>query len=141
MTARPETAAAVLALTKRFPNGVVALDRVELEIERASITALIGNNGSGKTTLLRILSGVLNPDSGSVQLLGRDPATRDTSLRARLGYVSQAAALDPEMTGRETLHLFATLYGTPSPTRSARTAALGESFGIAEHLPRLVSTY
>jgi ABC-type multidrug transport system ATPase subunit len=136
-----ETAATARAVCKRYPNGVVALDNFDLAIGRARITALIGNNGSGKTTFLKILAGLLTPDSGSVQVLGCDPATRSTWLRARLGYVSQAVELDPEMTAWETLSLFATLYGLPRATCHAVVAALAESFALAEYLPRLVSTF
>jgi ABC-2 type transport system ATP-binding protein len=136
-----ETAVVARALTKRYGNGVVALDQLDLNIRRAGITALIGNNGSGKTTLLKLLAGLLTPNSGSAQTLGCDPATQPISLRTRLGYVSQAVELDPEMTGQETLSLFATLHGLPRATRHARVAALAESFGLAEHLPRSVSTY
>jgi ABC-2 type transport system ATP-binding protein len=141
MATEAETAAVVRALTKRYANGVVALEQLDLDIRRASITALIGNNGSGKTTLLKILAGLVTPDFGSAQALGCDPATRSTSLRARLGYVSQTVELDPEMTGWETLSLFATLYDLPRAKCRARVAALAESFGLAEHLPRLVSTF
>jgi len=141
MATEAETAAVARALTKRYANGVVALDQLDLDIGRASITALIGNNGSGKTTFLKILAGLLTPDSGSAQALGCDAGTRTTWLRARLGYVSQAVELDPEMTAWETLSLFATLYGLPRATCHALIAALAESFGLAEHLPRLVSTF
>jgi ABC-type multidrug transport system ATPase subunit len=138
---KAETAVVARALTKRYGNGVVALDQLDLDIGRANIMALIGNNGSGKTTLLKLLAGLLTPNSGSVQTLGCDPATQPIWLRTRLGYVSQAVELDPEMTGRETLSLFATLHGLPRATCHARVAALAESFGLAEHLPRSVATY
>jgi ABC-2 type transport system ATP-binding protein len=141
MRIEAETTAVARAVGKRYPNGVVALDNLDLAIGRARVTALIGNNGSGKTTLLKILAGLLSPDSGSVQVFGCDPATRAGSLRARLSYVSQAVELDPEMTGSETLGLFAILYGVPSAKCRARVAALADAFGLAEHLPRLVSTY
>jgi len=141
MATKAETTAVARALTKRYGNGVVALDRLDLDVGRARITALIGNNGSGKTTLLKILAGLLTPDSGSAQALGCDPAKRSTWLRARLGYVSQAVELDPEMTAWGTLSLFASLYGLPRSTSHALVAALAESFGLAEHLPRLVSTF
>src|SRR5438046_4450348 len=130
MATEAETAAVARALTKRYANGVLALDQLDLEIGRASITALIGNNGSGKTTLLKILAGLLTPDSGSVQVLGCTLATRPTLLRARLGYVSQAIELDPEMTGWETLSLCGVLYGLPPATYQPRGARLGKSFGL-----------
>lgn len=135
------TAVVARSLTRRYANGVVALDQLDLDIRRAGIMGVIGNNGSGKTTLLKLFAGLLTPNSGSAQTLGTDPATQPISLRTRLGYVSQAVELDPEMTGQETLSLFATLHGLPRAMRHARVAALAESFGLAEHLPRLVSTY
>jgi len=141
MASEAETAAVARDLTKRYANGVVALDQFDLEVERASITALIGNNGSGKTTFLKILAGLLIPDSGYAQALGCDPATRATWLRARLGYVSQAVELDPEMTALETLSLFATLYSLSRATCHTPVAALAEFFGLSEHLTRLVSTF
>jgi ABC-type multidrug transport system ATPase subunit len=64
MATEAETAAVARAVTKRYANGVLALDQLDLNIGRASITALIGNNGSGKTTFLKILAGLLTPDSG-----------------------------------------------------------------------------
>jgi ABC-type multidrug transport system ATPase subunit len=141
MATEAEMAAMARALTKRYANGVLALDQVDLSIGRATITALIGNNGSGKTTFLKILTGLLTPDAGSARVLGCNPATRATWLRARLGYVSQAVELDPEMTALETLSLFAKLYGLPRATCQPLVAALAESFGLAEHLPRFVSTF
>lgn len=141
MATKAETAAVARALTKRYLNGVVALDQVDLDIGRNSITALIGNNGSGKTTFLKILAGLLTPDAGSVKVLGCDPTMRVTWLRARLGYVSEAIELDPEMTAWETLTLFGTLYGLPRATCHALVASLAESFGLAEILPSLVSTF
>jgi ABC-2 type transport system ATP-binding protein len=141
MATEAETAAVARSLTKRYSNRVLALDQLDLDIGRASITALIGNNGSGKTTLLKILAGLLTPDSGSAEALGCDPSKRSTWLRARLGYVSQAVELDPEMTAWGTLSLFASLYGLPRATSQVRVPAVAESFGLAEHLPRSVSTF
>jgi ABC-type multidrug transport system ATPase subunit len=141
MTTAAQTAAIARALTKRYPNGALALDQLDLDIGRANITALIGNNGSGKTKFLKILAGLLTPDAGSAQVLGCDPTTRAVWLRARLGYVSQAVELDPEMTVSETLSLFATLYGLPRARCHAVVAPLAESFALAEHLLRLVSAF
>jgi ABC-2 type transport system ATP-binding protein len=140
MAIEAEPAARARALTKRYANGVVALDQLELDIGRAGITALIGNNGSGKTTFLKTLAGLLTPDSGSVKVLGCDPARRTPWLRARLGYISQSVELDPEMTTWETLRLFGILYGAPHAMCHAGVAAMAESFGLTAHLPRLVST-
>jgi branched-chain amino acid transport system ATP-binding protein len=60
-----------IGITKRF-GGIVALSEVDFEIERGSITGLIGPNGSGKTTLFNVISGILKPDAGSILFEGRD---------------------------------------------------------------------
>src|SRR5436189_6357178 len=100
----------VSGLTKRY-DGVVALDGIDLSIPRATVTGVIGANGSGKSTLIRILSGDVRVDSGIVRVLDHDPANKPAVLRRRTSYVAQAVELDPEMTGNETLRLFATLQG------------------------------
>ncbi len=133
--------ASVRSLGKRYPGGVVALDGVELELSAGSITALIGPNGSGKTTLLRILAGRLAPTSGTANVLGVDPAANPTWLRRRVGFISQEVALDPEMTGGQTLRLFAVLYGVPDGIVAAKVDELAQSLELARHLPIRVQAY
>lgn len=123
-----------------------ALAGVDLELRRGAVTALIGANGSGKTTLLRILAGILEPGSGEVELLGigRPAQARGRTrraLRRRTGYISQDPALDPEMTGGETLALVAALYGLPRRLRRDQVAELAARFGVDSHLSRPVSTW
>lgn len=123
-----------------------ALVGVDLELQYGQITVLVGANGSGKTTLLRILAGILEPSAGEVEVLGIGHPThtgRSTrrTLRRRTGYLSQDPALDPEMTGRETLRLAATLYGVERRRRPQIIAELAAAFGVETHLSRRVSTW
>jgi ABC-2 type transport system ATP-binding protein len=124
---------------------VAALSGIDLDVGFGAVTALIGPNGAGKTTLLRILAGLLAPTAGTVEVLGvTQPATaprRSRELRRRLGSIPQELALDPEMTGRETLWLLAALQGVPGRDRGTRIAALGEAFGVTAHLARRVATW
>ena len=126
-----DAAISVAALTKRYAGGIVALNGIDLGIARGTVTAIVGANGSGKSTLLKILAGLTPADEGSIRVLGADPAQRPATLRARTGYAAQGVELDPEMTGDETLRLFATLHGIAPheiPTRIAEltaTLALG----------------
>src|SRR4051794_24872730 len=91
---------------KAYPGGVRALDGVSISIPHGSLAALIGANGSGKSTLLKLLFGIAQPDAGSVRVMGMHPRRDRVRLRAVAGYAGQDAALDPEMTGWETLRLF-----------------------------------
>src|SRR6266851_5395128 len=133
--------AAVRSLRKSYQGKRAALDGIDLDVERAAITALTGPNGSGKTTLLRILAGRLAPDSGTVTVLGVDPGVDSPWLRSHLGFVSQDIALDPEMTGAQLLKLFAILYGVPRRQLAARIERLTQSLELARHLEKRVSAY
>src|SRR5262252_1459127 len=133
--------ATVRSLRKSYPGGVVALDGIDLDLDPSSITALTGPNGSGKTTLLRILAGRLAPTSGTAIVLGVDPTASSNGLRRRLSFVSQELALDPEMTGAQTLRLFAVLYGLPSVSIGARVDELARSLELTRHLAMPVHAY
>ncbi len=108
MTARPADAAAVEAfgLSKRF-GSVVALEAVDLRVEPGSVRGLIGPNGAGKTTLLRLLLGLVSPDAGRVEFLGRQPALA-AGLDGVAGYVEEPRFY-PYLSARRTLELLATL--------------------------------
>jgi len=79
-------------LTMHFP-GCEALRGVDFEVPRGTVFALLGENGAGKTTLIRILTGFLQPTSGTCQVLGLDPTREALQIRRRIGYVSDSPAL------------------------------------------------
>lgn len=143
-TGTPPVRAADLHL--RYPGGVESLRGVDFDLQTGSLTALIGANGAGKSSLLRLLGGFLRPTRGSVEILGlaqpwRIRGGQHAALRRRLGYVPQDAALDPEITGRETLELMAALYGVKPRLRAMRVEELAMTYGIAEALERRVGTW
>ena len=126
---------------KAFSAGVRALDRIKLSIPSGELVALVGPNGSGKSTLLKILYGLTAADAGDAQVLGLDSQRDRASLRTQVGYAEQETALDPEMTGRETLRLFYALRSLPHRDRDARLARLAEEYGIHSFCHRQVRTY
>jgi ABC-type multidrug transport system ATPase subunit len=138
------TEAAVLrGVARTWPGGVTALAGADLELPRGAAVAVAGPNGSGKSTLLALLAGRLAPSAGGLTVLGLDPARRRgrRALRRRVGYLRQEVALDPEMTGAETLALLAALHGVPWRRRRAQAAALAAAWGLDEYLRRRVETY
>jgi ABC-type multidrug transport system ATPase subunit len=128
-------------IVKIFGAGVRALGGIRLSIPSGELVALVGPNGSGKSTLLEILYGVTSADAGVARVLGLDPLRDRASLRARVGYAEQETALDPEMTGRETLRLFYALRSLPHRDRDARLARLAEEYDIGSFCHRQVGTY
>jgi ABC-type multidrug transport system ATPase subunit len=124
-----------------FAGGVRALDGVSVDADRGELVGLVGPNGSGKSTLLKALFGVVPVDGGSVEALGFDPRRDARRLRARAGYAGQDAALDPEMTGWETLHLFHALHGLPRRERARRLGAVVDDFGLADFCGRAVGAW
>ncbi len=97
-------------LRKRFRGGVVAVDGLELEIERGMVYGLIGRNGAGKTTTLRLLMGLLRANAGTARVLGMDMWTVSAAERARVAYVSQEQQLHDWMTVGELCRYAAYLY-------------------------------
>jgi ABC-2 type transport system ATP-binding protein len=86
-----------------------ALDGVSMRVRRGEVYGLLGPNGSGKTTLIRALMGMVVPEAGTVTVLGR--RVPDLGVLGRVGYMTQAAALYPDLSVEENLSFFATIYG------------------------------
>ena len=101
-------------LTKDFDR-VRALNGLDLTVGTGEIFAVLGPNGAGKTTLLGILEGYLPRDSGTVEVLGSDPSSAGSSWRQRIGIVLQETSLEPLLTVRESLELYAGYYRDPRP--------------------------
>ena len=92
---------------------VEALRGIDLEVERGEVFAFLGPNGAGKTTTVEILEGYRKPDAGDVAVLGEDPQRAGRRWRERIGIVLQSCRLDPYLTVRESLALYAGYYTAP----------------------------
>jgi ABC-2 type transport system ATP-binding protein len=112
----PESIEAVGSLTnitKRYANGVVALDNLSLNIRRGEIVALLGPNGAGKSTAIKLLMGLSSPTSGTVRIFGADP--RQSAARVRTGVMLQVGKAPEMLRVREHIELFRGYYPNPMP--------------------------
>jgi ABC-2 type transport system ATP-binding protein len=112
----PEVVIEVSGLRKAY-DGFEAVRDVDLRVERGEIFAFLGPNGAGKTTTVEILEGHRRRTAGDVRVLGVDPDHADRGWRARMGVVLQASRVEPELTVRECLELYAGYYPAPRPVK------------------------
>ena len=91
----------------------LAVRGIDLDVERGEVFAFLGPNGAGKTTTVEILEGYRRRSGGEVEVLGEDPQSAGRGWRERIGIVLQSSRLDPYLTVRESLELFAGYYRAP----------------------------
>jgi ABC-2 type transport system ATP-binding protein len=108
-----------------------ALDGLDLTVARGTVHGVLGPNGAGKTTLVRVLSTLLRPDAGRVEVAGHDVVREAYAVRLRIGLLGQHAALDEELGGRQNLELFGRLHHLGARRARARAGELLERFGLA----------
>jgi ABC-2 type transport system ATP-binding protein len=94
-----------------------ALDGVTLRIRRGEVYGLLGPNGAGKTTLIRSLVGLVAPEAGTVSVLGR--RMPQLEVLGHVGYMTQQAALYPDLSAEENVHFFGAIYGRVDGVRDA----------------------
>lgn len=127
-------------VVKQF-GSVRALDGVTLKAEPGKIFGLLGPNGAGKTTLVRMLSTLIEPDTGSAKVLGTDVNREAPKVRKLIGLAGQYAAVDEFQTGRENIAMIGRLYHLPPSVLQKRTEQLLESLNLADAANRTVKTY
>lgn len=117
------------SVTRRFGD-LTAVDRLSLSIEPGEVFGLLGPNGAGKSTTISMTVGLLRPDSGTVRIDGADPV--DPAVRRRIGVAPQSLAIYDELSARENLLFFGSLYGLDRASRTRRADELLELVGLAD---------
>jgi len=127
-------------LVKRYRD-VVALAGLDLTVGEGRVLGLLGPNGAGKTTAVRILTTLLTPDAGTVEIAGIDAAGDPDGVRARIGLSGQYAAIDEHLTGFENLRMVGRLYGMTGRAAAERADALLDRFDLTDARNRPSKTY
>ena len=122
--------------TKCFGK-VEAVRDVTFALPEGETIALVGHNGAGKTTLLKLMLGLIRPTSGSIRVLGEDPAAGEFAARRHLGYLPENVSFNSALTGRETLAFYARL----KRQSGTSVASLLERVGLSHAADRRVGTY
>ena len=124
-------------LTRRFGT-FVAVDDVSFDIPRGKVFGFLGPNGSGKSTTIRMLTGLLEPSSGSATGFDGLDVARDTEQwKRRLGYMSQKFSLYIDLTVEENLRFFGSIYGLPKERLAERMDHLSRRLGFEKLLPEM----
>ncbi|MFQ5850181.1 MAG: ATP-binding cassette domain-containing protein [Candidatus Binatia bacterium] len=122
-------------------GSIIALADVTLEVGKGKIFGLLGPNGAGKTTAVKILTTLVRPDSGRVEVAGVDVLRDPVQVRRLIGYVPQELALDPYLTAREHLQYYADLYHLSRPVRESGIKDLLGVVGLVGHEDRRVKHF
>jgi ABC-2 type transport system ATP-binding protein len=120
-------------LTKRYGD-VEAVAGIDLDVPSGALTGLLGPNGAGKSTTLRMLTGMLPPTTGSIEVHGIDVVRDPIAVKRITGYVPESGAVFETLTGREYLTLVAELYRLPVAEATTRAGRLAELFQLDERL-------
>ncbi|MGE0440391.1 MAG: ABC transporter ATP-binding protein [Gemmatimonadales bacterium] len=137
----PDDAAGIrtTALTKTFGE-LVAVAELDLEVRRGEVFGLLGPNGSGKTTTIRMLTGLMEPTSGSATVVGIDVVARPEEVRRRIGYMSQRFGLYDDLTVAENLRFYGGVYGLVGRERRQRIEEQFATYRLGERARQLAGT-
>jgi ABC-2 type transport system ATP-binding protein len=127
-------------LVKKFGE-FVAVNDISFEVHKGEIFAFLGPNGAGKTTTIKMLTTLLRPTSGRMELDGLDPTVQRNEARQRFGIVFQDPSLDSEQTAYENMELHAVLYKVPRKVRAERIERLLTLFELWERRDDIVKTF
>lgn len=127
-------------LVKRFGD-FTAVNDISFEVPKGEIFAFLGPNGAGKTTTIKMLTTLLPPTGGSLELNGLDPARQQNEVRQQFGIVFQDPSLDQDLTAAENLDLHGVLYHVPKKVRRERSEMLLRLFELWDRRDTLVKQF
>src|SRR5438128_1343633 len=127
-------------LTRRFGE-LTAVEDVNLSVAPGQFFGFLGPNGAGKSTTIKMLTGLLAPTSGSIEILGLDLEKDQVEVKRQIGVVPEGMALFGRLTGSEFLNFAARMYGLDRETAAKRTTELLDFMQLADQPKKLVTDY
>ena len=127
-------------LTRRF-GALTAVDSVDLRVNAGQFFGFLGPNGAGKSTTIKMLTGLLAPTSGRMELLGLDFQHNPIEVKRQIGVVPEGMGLFERLTGSEYLRFVGRMYGLDGETTEKRTAELLEFMQLADREKTLIADY
>lgn len=134
------TAVSTVNLTRRFGQ-LLAVDNVDLRVTAGQFFGFLGPNGAGKSTTIKMLTGLLAPTSGRIEILGQDLLAESVEVKRQIGVVPEGMALFGRLTGAEYLNFVGRMYGLGRGVASQRATELLEFMQLADQPKALVADY
>jgi ABC-2 type transport system ATP-binding protein len=135
-----ETVVETVSLRRIFST-LVAVDNLDLKVERQQFYGFLGPNGAGKSTTIKMLTGLLRPTNGQIRILGMDLSQNSVAVKGRIGVVPEGLALFERLTGAQLLNFVGRMYGLDRDTAAERTAELLEFMDLKDSANKLVADY
>lgn len=126
---------------RRAFGSLVAVDSLDLRVERQQFLGFLGPNGAGKSTTIKMLTGLLRPTAGRIRVLGLDLEGSTVEVKRRIGVVPEGLALFERLTGTQLLNFVGRMYGLERDVAAQRTAGLLEFMDLRDAADQIVADY
>lgn len=134
------TAIETFELTKSFGN-LIAVNKLNLKVNRGEIFGFLGPNGAGKTTTIKLMTGLLKPTSGTVKIMGRDIQDNPMEAKKFIGLIPEELRVYEKLTGKEFLRFIGNLFGMERKEISKKTEELLRIFDLRDKGDELIQSY
>lgn len=128
-------------VSKTYNNNIKAINNLNLKINDGEIVGFIGLNGAGKTTAIKMMTGILQPDIGTIKINGYDIVKDSLEAKQIIGYIADSPDMFLKLTGMEFINFIANIYKVPLDVRKKRIKEFGERFGLSDVLDKPMQSY
>lgn len=128
-------------LTKIYGDSFVSVDDLSFEIKKGDIVGFVGQNGAGKTTTIKMLTGILKPTNGHIEIHGFDIETQPIEAKQSIGYIADNPDIFLHLTGMEYVNFIADIYGVSASDRKLRINEMAGRFGMEDSLHKRMVSY